>query len=104
MLQRADVDRCIRVVDVNPLELVKLPELMSRTSGSPVVKIGLIDGPVASGHPDLMRERLRDLPSGQAAACDRADSSACLHGPFVPESSPHAARLLPPPFVPTVRS
>ena len=36
-----------------PLELAKLTALMERTSGSPEVKIGLIDGPVVTQHPDL---------------------------------------------------
>ena len=31
---------------MTPLDLVKLPPLMDRTSGSPEVTIGLIDGPV----------------------------------------------------------
>ena len=38
---------------MDPLRAVKLTALMERTSGSPEVKIGLIDGPVATGHPDL---------------------------------------------------
>src|SRR5262245_26575246 len=74
---------CSRVVDVDCLELVKLAELMSRTSGSPAVTIGLIDGPVATGHPDLAGEHLREIPGSQAATCGLTDSTACLHGTFV---------------------
>ena len=38
---------------MDPLELVKLRALMERTSGSPQLRIGLIDGPVVTSHPDL---------------------------------------------------
>jgi hypothetical protein len=41
-----------------PLELVKLTALMERTSGSPEVTIGLIDGPVATQHADLAGKQL----------------------------------------------
>jgi subtilisin family serine protease len=66
-----------------PLQLVKLNALMERTSGSPEVTIGLIDGPVLTRHPDLVSDRLRELPATGSAACTLADSTACLHGTFV---------------------
>jgi hypothetical protein len=66
-----------------PLELAKLTELMERTSGSPEVKIGPIDGPVVTGHSDLSSEHLREIPGSNGAACTRANSAACLHGTFV---------------------
>jgi len=66
-----------------PLELAKLKTLMERTSGSPEVKIGLIDGPVATQHPDLAVEHLREIPGNNGATCTRANSVACLHGTFV---------------------
>lgn len=66
-----------------PLELVKLTALMERTSGSPEVKIGLIDGPVAVQHADLAGEHLREIPGNNGATCTRANSTACLHGTFV---------------------
>jgi hypothetical protein len=53
-----------------PLELVKLTVLMERTSGSPEVKIGLIDGPVATRH--LSDERIRELPRDNGATRGRA--------------------------------
>jgi subtilisin family serine protease len=56
---------------------------MERTSGSPEVKIGLIDGPVAARHPNLSSERVREIGGGIGATCTRADSEACLHGTFV---------------------
>ena len=66
-----------------PLELVKLTTLMEHTSGSPEVKIGLIDGPVVTQHPDLAVEHLREIPGNNAATCMQANSTACLHGTFV---------------------
>ena len=68
---------------VVPLELVKLTALMERTSGSPEVKIGLIDGPVVTQHPDLAGEHLREIPGNNGATCTQANSTACLHGTFV---------------------
>jgi subtilisin family serine protease len=65
------------------LDLVKLRSLMERTSGSPDVKIGLIDGPVATQHPDLAGGHLRELPGSTSTACAQASSTACLHGTFV---------------------
>jgi subtilisin family serine protease len=66
-----------------PLELVKLTALMERTSGSPEVKIGLIDGPVVTQHPDLAGEHLREIPGKNGGSCTQANSAACLHGTFV---------------------
>ena len=66
-----------------PLELVKLTSLMELTSGSPEVKIGLIDGPVATQHPDLAGEHLRSIPGKNHATCAQTNSTACLHGTFV---------------------
>jgi subtilisin family serine protease len=68
---------------MNPLDLVKLTALMERSSGSPEVKIGLIDGPVVTQHPDLAGDHLHEIPGDNGAACTRADSTACLHGTFV---------------------
>lgn len=68
---------------MNPLDLVKLTALMGTTSGVPEVKIGLVDGPVATQHPDLAGESLREIPGHNGASCARADSAACVHGTFV---------------------
>ena len=56
---------------------------MERTSGSPEVTIGLIDGPVVTQHRDLAGEHLREIPGSNGTACVRASSTACLHGTFV---------------------
>ena len=68
---------------MSPLELVKLTALMGRTSGNPEVTIGLIDGPVATQHPDLASEHLREIPGNNDAMCTQINSTACLHGTFV---------------------
>ena len=68
---------------MDPLELVKLTALMERTSGSPGVTIGLIDGPVVTQHPDLAGAHLREIPGKNGGTCTRANSTACLHGTFV---------------------
>jgi subtilisin family serine protease len=70
----------------NPMDclvLVKLRALMTRTSGSPEVTIGLIDGPVVTQHPDLAGEHLREIPGSNGTACAQASSIACLHGTFI---------------------
>ena len=67
---------------MDPLDLVKLPALMQRTSGDPRLKIALIDGPVATGDPAFAGAQLREVP-GTPGACGVAGSAACLHGTFV---------------------
>lgn len=64
-------------------ELVKLTALMERTSGSPEIKIGLIDGPIVTQHADLAREHFREIPGNNGAACTQANSMACRHGTFI---------------------
>jgi subtilisin family serine protease len=56
---------------------------MQRTRGRPDLRIGLIDGPVAFGHPDIEGGNLREIPGKNGATCARADSLACRHGTFV---------------------
>ncbi|MCE7979595.1 MAG: peptidase S8 [Caldilinea sp. CFX5] len=66
-----------------PLELVKLTELMNRTSGSPDIKVGIIDGPIMTKHPDLVGEHLYAISGNNDGRCTQANSMACLHGTFV---------------------
>src|SRR5256886_4662657 len=68
---------------MNHLELVKLTALMERTSGQPEIMVGLLDGSVATNHPDLEREHIREIPGGIRGACTQTKSVACLHGTFV---------------------
>ena len=68
---------------MDPLDLVKLTAVMERTEGNPEVKIGLIDGPVATQHADLACESLHEIPGNNGATCTQANSAACLHGTFV---------------------
>jgi subtilisin family serine protease len=68
---------------MSPLDLVKLTALMQRSHGRPEIQIGLIDGPVAMDHPDLVSASIREIPGGSPGRCARAESSACEHGTFV---------------------
>lgn len=68
---------------MDALNLVRLSPLMERTSGRPEQKIGLIDGPVAMNHPDLVSEHIHEIPGAMSSACTVANSSACIHGTFV---------------------
>jgi subtilisin family serine protease len=65
------------------LELVKLSPLIAQTTGRPEVTVGLIDGPVAKGHPDLENENIRELPASNGGSCALSSSSACKHGTLV---------------------
>ena len=68
---------------MSPLELIKLTALMERTSGSPELKIGLIDGPVVIQHADLAGEHVREIPGKNGAMCAQTNSTACMHGTFI---------------------
>lgn len=65
------------------LDLVGLTPLMKVTSGSSEVAIGLIDGPVATNHPDLASQALTGIGPSRAAACSHGASAACAHGTYV---------------------
>jgi subtilisin family serine protease len=68
---------------MNPLDVVTLTPLMERTSGRREIVIGLLDGPVAMTHPDLVGANLRELPGRRGSTSAQASSAACLHGTFV---------------------
>lgn len=68
---------------MNPLKLVNLPPLMEFTSGRPEILVGLIDGPVASDHPDLAGGNLRVIPGKLAGSCIQDGTFACQHATFV---------------------
>jgi subtilisin family serine protease len=65
------------------LELVRLSPLIAQTTGRPEVMVGLIDGPVAMGHPDLERDNIRELSAAKEGSCNVRSSAACKHGTFV---------------------
>jgi subtilisin family serine protease len=65
------------------LGMVKLSPLMKRTSGVAEVVVGMIDGPVASEHPELNTEALRQISRGATRNCSELTSVACIHGTFV---------------------
>jgi subtilisin family serine protease len=68
---------------MNPLDLVNLSPLMKLTAGNPDISVGLIDGPVATSHPDISSENIREILGKNSGSCSRKDSDACLHGTYV---------------------
>lgn len=68
---------------LNPLDLVRLDPLMKITSGRAEVRIGLIDGPVVTNHPDLSTTNIHEVSGDIGGTCQRATSIACMHGTFV---------------------
>ncbi len=67
----------------SPLDVVSLSRLMERTAGRREVVVGLIDGPVATDHPDLAAENIRSLPSPVARPSELASGAAHAHGTYV---------------------
>lgn len=65
---------------MNANQLIQADRLLSKTTGRPSVRVGLIDGPVAIDHPDLAHKHLQLLPGKQSGACSISHSSACIHG------------------------
>lgn len=59
--------------------LVKLPSLMALSRGNPEVIAGIIDGPVARGHPDLAAATIRSA-ADQEIRCSNPASLSCRHG------------------------
>ncbi|MFC5666534.1 S8 family serine peptidase [Kitasatospora misakiensis] len=66
-----------------PLGLVGLTALMARSSGRADIGVGLIDGPVALGHPALAAELVREVPAGPPPGCRDTAGASCRHGTFV---------------------
>jgi len=56
---------------------------MTSTSGVAQIQVAIIDGPVATDHPDLVGKSVRMLPGKLSGACSLANSNACQHGTFV---------------------
>lgn len=66
------------------LDMVNLTALMERTAGRPDIVVGLIDGPVATMHPDLTHTSIREIPAdNNGGTCKQPNSMACLHGTLV---------------------
>ena len=49
---------------MNFIDLIHLQSLVDRTSGSPDIKIALIDGPVLVNHPFLNNKNIIELSGG----------------------------------------
>jgi subtilisin family serine protease len=68
---------------MDPLQLVRLQPLMSRSQGRRDLSLALIDGPVALDHPDFAQSEIKQIPAGSSGACARPTSVACTHATFV---------------------
>ena len=68
---------------MDPLHLVRLTPLMSRSQGRREIAVGLIDGPVALDHPDLSHSTMKEISGAVSGSCSRRESVACMHGTFV---------------------
>lgn len=68
---------------MDPLQLVRLRPLMSRSQGRRELAVALIDGPVVLSHPDLSQSTIKELPAALGGSCSRLQSVACMHGTFV---------------------
>lgn len=68
---------------MNPLDVVRLLPLMARSRGRPEIAIALIDGPVATDHPDLSTSVIKEVSQSVRGVCQRTSSIACTHGTFV---------------------
>ena len=67
---------------VDFLNLVQLAPLMNSRSGTSEIVIGLMDGPVAVNHQDLIAESVKGIGSEPGAGCAHPGSAACTHGTF----------------------
>src|ERR1700740_1831604 len=65
------------------LDLVNLPQLMKLTAGRSEIAVAMVDGPIAVGHTDLARSRIREVGGGKSAWCAQTSTAACGHGTVV---------------------
>jgi subtilisin family serine protease len=68
---------------MSALDLVNFKEVMEMTAGRAEVVIGLVDGPVAINHPDLVSDHIREIGKKSSSVCTEHASVACLHGTFI---------------------
>lgn len=68
---------------MSPLDLIRLTALMEFARGRAEMTVGLIDGPVAVNHPDLMGANIREVPGPHNGSCALTSSMACMHGTLV---------------------
>jgi subtilisin family serine protease len=55
---------------------------MKQTEGVAQIAVGLVDGPVAVDHPDLVHNRIKPV-AASVVACSTSSTLACVHGTFV---------------------
>ncbi len=65
------------------LQLIGGLRVFEETAGASELKIGIIDGPVATGHPDFRGTRFQTLADEASPACKIDTSFSCQHGTFI---------------------
>jgi subtilisin family serine protease len=65
------------------LNLVRLTRLMARSSGSPTISIGVIDGPSDITHSDFAASGYCTIGDSKQSASVNLQSDACCHGTYV---------------------
>jgi subtilisin family serine protease len=65
------------------LAAVGLTDLMSLSSGHPMIRVGVIDGPILESHPDLAAANILKATTLNEGSCSLSDSTACQHGTFI---------------------
>lgn len=68
---------------MSPLNSVTLRPLMAIATGREEINVGLIDGPVAKSHPELVGNQIQILPGTLNGHCAQSHDTACNHGTFV---------------------
>jgi subtilisin family serine protease len=67
----------------SPLRLIRALDLMEVTSGDPLIRVGIIDGPIDGTHPALSRMRTIVAKGDNSVLCTFKNSIACIHGTFI---------------------
>ncbi|MEU5430695.1 S8 family serine peptidase [Streptomyces olivoreticuli] len=67
---------------MTPLDMVRLPPLMTLTEGSQQIVVALLDGPVSQEHPELATENVRRLPGLRRPESPEVGGAALRHGTF----------------------
>jgi hypothetical protein len=69
IVQASDIMVATADMSCRILSSVQLLPLMERTIGRRAVKMGIIDGRVATDHPELVRQEIRGIAAGVEGTC-----------------------------------
>lgn len=71
------------MLNIDPLNQVKLRTIMEKSKGARNIVIGIIDGPIDFAHSAFQYTDIQTVRPSQLLRCKDADSIACTHGTFV---------------------